>query len=141
MIPNMSPIILILGIMGWLKLPLDVFSMLVGSIGIELAVDDTIHFMQNFRRYFQATGATRTAIRSTLQTAGRAMIFTSVILCSGFFLFMFSSMNNLANFRLLTGLVIFMALLVDFLIAPALMVMITCSKEKNRHVCHTICAN
>lgn len=130
MIPNMLPIILCLGIMGWLKLPLDVFSMLVGSIGIGLAVDDTIHFMQNFRRYFQATRVTRTAIRSTLQTTGRAMLFTSMVLCSGFFLFMFSSMNNLVNFGLLTGLVIFMALLADFLVAPALMVMITRSKEK-----------
>ncbi|MCP3898258.1 MAG: Fis family transcriptional regulator, partial [Desulfobacteraceae bacterium] len=51
MIPNIYPIIIMLGIMGWFDFPMDLFTMLVGSIAIGLAVDDTIHFMHNFRRY------------------------------------------------------------------------------------------
>lgn len=121
MIPNLAPIIVMLGIMGWAGIPMDLFCMLVGSIAIGLAVDDTIHFMHNFRRYYDETGCPETAVRNTLDTTGRAMLVTTCVLSIGFFTFMFASMNNLFNFGLLTGLTIAMALLADYFIAPALM--------------------
>lgn len=120
MVPNLAPIALTLGIMGWSGLPMDMFTMLVGSIAIGLAVDDTIHFMHNFRRYFAETGDVGRAVHLTLQGTGRAMLVTSCVLSLGFFIFMFSSMNNLFRFGLLTGLTIVFALLADYLIAPAL---------------------
>ncbi|MCI5143613.1 MAG: hypothetical protein D3909_18190 [Candidatus Electrothrix sp. ATG1] len=98
MIPNLFPIFLTLGIMGWFRVPMDLFTMLVGSISIGLAVDDTIHFMHNFRRYFEQTGDAKQAVMETLHTAGRAMLITSCVLSIGFFIFMFASMNNLFNF-------------------------------------------
>ena len=49
MIPNFLPILMGLGVMGALDLPLDMASMLVGSIALGLAVDDTVHFLNNFR--------------------------------------------------------------------------------------------
>ena len=51
MIPNFLPIVLGLGVMHWVELPLDLMSILVGSIALGLAVDDTIHFFHNFQRY------------------------------------------------------------------------------------------
>jgi hypothetical protein len=121
MIPNLLPIALTLGVMGWLDFPLDTFTLLIGSIALGLAVDDTIHFMYSYRRYFGETGDSRESIRRTLSTAGRAMLFTTLVLSTGFFIFMLSSMNNLFNFGLLTGFAIIVALLADFLLAPALM--------------------
>lgn len=121
MIPNLTPIILTLGIMGWLDLPLDLFTMLIGSIAIGLAVDDTIHFMHNYRRYHHDTGNVLEAVRSTLLTTGRAMLVTTVVLSIGFFIFTFSTLSNLFNFGILTGATIFFALLADFFLAPALM--------------------
>ena len=121
MIPNLTPIILTIGLMGWLDLPMDLFTILIGSIAIGLAVDDTIHFMHNFRRYHLATGDVAQAVRQTLTTAGRAMLVTTAVLSIGFFLYMFSSLSNLFNFGLLTGFTILMALLADFFLAPALM--------------------
>jgi predicted RND superfamily exporter protein len=56
MVPNLTPILVALGLMGWFGHPVDVFTMLVGSIAMGLAVDDTIHFMHNFRRYFARSG-------------------------------------------------------------------------------------
>ena len=50
MIPNLAPILLMLGVIGATNIPMDLFTMMVGSIAIGLAVDDTIHFMHNFRR-------------------------------------------------------------------------------------------
>jgi predicted RND superfamily exporter protein len=120
MIPNIAPILMTLGVMGWIGMPLDMFTMLIGSIAIGLAVDDTIHFMHNFRRFFAASGDVRDAVGRTLHTTGRAMVVTSVVLCLGFLIFTFASMNNLIRFGWLTGLAIALALLADFVMAPAL---------------------
>jgi predicted RND superfamily exporter protein len=124
MIPNLLPIIITLGMMGWCGLSLDAFTLLIGSIAIGLVVDDTIHFMHNFTKYYEQSGDPRDAVHQTLQTTGRAVLFTSLILSSGFFIFMFASMSNLFNFGFLTGFTILTALLAEFTLTPALMVLI-----------------
>jgi len=121
MLPNLTPIILTLGLMGWLGLPLDLFTMLIGSIAIGLAVDDTIHFMHNYRRYHHETGDVKLAVRKTLLSSGRAMMVTTVVLAIGFFLYMGANLSNLVNFGLLTGFTVITALLADLFMAPALM--------------------
>lgn len=132
MIPNLTPIIIILGIMGWLSIPMNLFTMLVGNIAIGLAVDDTIHFMHNFRRYFEKSKDAKAAVMETLNTTGRAMLVTSCVLSVGFFIFMFATMNNLFHFGLLTGLTIILALLADYFIAPALMVVVNQERYHER---------
>ncbi len=124
MIPNLFPIILMLGIMGWYSIPMDLFCMMVGSIAIGLAVDDTIHFMHNFRRYYEEGGDPEKAVYKTLHTTGRAMLVTTCVLSIGFFTFMFSEMNNLYNFGFLTGFTLVMALISDYFVAPALMILL-----------------
>ena len=124
MVPNLTPIIIMLGVMGWFDIPMSLFTMLVGNIAIGLAVDDTIHFMHNFRRYFEESKDAKLAVMETLHTAGRAMLVTSCVLSIGFFIFMFATMNNLIHFGFLTGFTIIMALLSDYFIAPALMVVV-----------------
>lgn len=122
MIPNLLPVIAVLALMWLLQLPLDMYTMLIGAIVIGLAVDDTVHFMHNFKRYFDQHGDTALAIEQTLHGAGRAMLVTTIVLCAGFFAYFFSAMSNLMAFGLLTSFAIVVALLADFLVAPALMV-------------------
>ncbi|MEN8167168.1 MAG: MMPL family transporter [Pseudomonadota bacterium] len=121
MIPNLTPIILTLGLLGWLGIPIDLFTMLIGSIAIGLAVDDTIHFMHNYRRYHHEFGTVKPAVRETLLSTGRAMFFTTIVLSFGFFLYMFAELSSLFRFGMLTGFAILMALLADFFLAPALL--------------------
>jgi len=121
MLPNLGPVIAVMGIMGWASIPLDMFTMLIASIAIGLAVDDTVHFMYHFRRYFDRSGDVKDAVHRTFHTSGRAMLTTSIVLSLGFFIFMFASMNNLFYFGLLTGLAIVFALAADLLLSPALM--------------------
>lgn len=121
MVPNISPILVVMGIMGWFSIPLDMFTMMVASIAIGLAVDDTIHFVYNFKRYHQETGDVHQAVAHTLHTAGRAMLTTSIVLSIGFFLFMLASMHNVFYFGMLVGMSIVIALLADFFLAPSLM--------------------
>ncbi len=129
MIPNLAPILLMLGVIGATAVPMDLFTMMVGSIAIGLAVDDTIHFMHNFRRYYEQSGDPNQAVFKTLHTTGRAMLVTTVVLSLGFFIFVFASMNNLFYFGLLTSFTIVMALVADYLLAPALMVLVNKPKR------------
>jgi len=124
MIPNLTPIILGLLMMYVLDIPLDVFTLLIGSIAIGLAVDDTIHFMHNFRRYYLQSGDAAKAIEQTFFTTGKAMLITTIVLSLGFYSYLFGEMVAVQNFGLLTGSVIVMALLSDLLLAPALMIVV-----------------
>jgi len=130
MIPNIAPILVMTTVMVIFDMPLDMFTMLIGAIAIGLAVDDTVHFMHNFRRYEQQYNDVNKAVRLTLLTTGRAMIVTTIVLSFGFFVFMGASMSNIFNFGLLTGIAIIVAVLADFFLVPALMkVMIKDSKD------------
>jgi predicted RND superfamily exporter protein len=124
MVPNLAPIIVGLLLMYIAKIPLDMFTLLIGSIAIGLVVDDTIHFMHNFRRYYLESNSASQAIEQTFFTTGKAMLITTIVLSLGFFAYLAANMISVQNFGLLTGSVIIFALLADLLLAPALMVMV-----------------
>ncbi|WP_420429151.1 efflux RND transporter permease subunit [Algiphilus sp.] len=130
MIPNLAPVILTMALMPLLGIPLDAFTLLVGSIALGLAVDDTIHFMHNFHRYYAQTRDARTAVRETLRTTGKALMITSMVLSLAFFVNLMGTMDNLKHFGLLTGVCIIVAFLADVLLAPALMTLLTQWKER-----------
>ncbi len=134
MIPNLLPIFMTLGFIGWFGIRFDMFTMLIGSISVGIVVDDTIHFMHNFRRYFLESKDVRHSVRRTLNTTGWAMLVTSIVLSLGFFIYIFSALDNLVSFGLLTGVTIIMALLADFLVAPALMALAYQQKKKHKEV-------
>ncbi len=138
MVPNLTPILITLGLMGWTGIPLDGFTLLIGSIALGLAVDDTIHFFHNFRRYYGQTRSTKESVRMTLATTGRAMLITTLVLVTGFWLFMFASLNNVFFFGLLTGTTLIFALLGDFLLAPAMLELIT-RTERGLRICERWC--
>ena len=129
MLPNLLPISMALGLMQVTGAPLDMFSMLIGSIAIGLSVDDTVHFMHGFRRVYEQTGDAERAVDETLHTSGRAMLTTSIVLCSGFLIYLFSVMNNLQDFGTYTALCIGVALLADFWMAPALVLIMNRNKK------------
>ena len=125
MIPNLAPVIVTLGWMGWMGIAIDGSNLMVGAIVIGLAVDDTIHFMHNFRRYYEQTGDARQAIRSTLSTTGRALLLTTLVLSAGFYSSAAAYMENMRTFGLLAGSAILLALVSNVLLASALMVLAT----------------
>jgi predicted RND superfamily exporter protein len=125
MVPNLAPIILILGLMGWAGIALDSFTMLIGSIAIGLAVDDTIHFMHVFRKYYEELRDTPSAVRETLRTTGHALLVTSIVLSLSFFIYAFASLANVVKFGLLTGVTIIFAFVADISLSPTLMALST----------------
>ena len=73
MAPNLMPIVMVMGVMGWAGAPLDVFTVLIGGIALGLVVDDTIHILHGFRRNFEETGSIEQATAETMRTTGRAL--------------------------------------------------------------------
>lgn len=132
MIPNLSPILITMGLMFLLDIPLDMFTILVASIAIGIAVDDTVHFMYHCKHNYQRCGDMPMSIFGALDTSGRAMLTTSTILTIGFAMLMWSDLNNLFNFGMLIGTTVFLALIADFLFAPALMMLFGRSNERRR---------
>jgi len=125
MISNLLPIFMTMGIMGFFSIKIDMSTIMIGSIAIGIVVDDTLHFMYNFQKYYQDSGDTAFAIRNTMLGTGRAILLTSLILSSGFFILMTASMSLLIVFGFFTGLTVIFALLADFFVNPALMVLVT----------------
>jgi len=132
MIPNLLPIVAIMGVMGMARIPLDMTTLMIGSIALGLVVDDTVHFMYNFRRYYEKRRDAYHAIRETLLGAGRALLITSLVLSFGFFADMFATLTHIKRFGFFTGMTILVALLADFVVAPALMVVLTRQRPEDR---------
>ena len=86
-----------------------------------MAVDDTIHFFHNFRNYYEKTGDVETAVVETLRSAGRALITTTLILVSCFWLRLFSSLKVISDFGMIVGFSLLVAFLADVILAPALL--------------------
>lgn len=121
MIPNLFPIVITLGVMGLLDIPLNTYNLIGGSIAIGLAVDDTIHFFHNFRKYYLRSGDISFAVSETLGSAGRALLATTLILVASFWMRLFSDLKVIADFGLVLGIALLVAFLADVLLAPALL--------------------
>ncbi len=100
-------------------------TMLPGAIALGLAVDDTIHFFHGFRRYYAESRDVAEATRRTMLTSGRALLFTTLVLVTGFMLYNFASLVSMINFGRLVGITLIVALLADVLLAPAMLELIT----------------
>ncbi|MEM7410002.1 MAG: MMPL family transporter [Myxococcota bacterium] len=130
MIPNLIPVYLVLALMGYWGVPIDAGTLLIGGVIIGLAVDDTIHFMHRFGRYYDETGDASYAVHETLLTTGTALLFTSIVLAMGFSVFLLSYMQNTMWFGGLSLFGTVAAFGADILLAPALMVLVTRAEGK-----------
>jgi len=121
MLPNIFPILLTLGLMGWAGIWLDYVRTLIACIAIGLAVDDTIHFMARYRLEFGRLGKYEAALYATMAEVGRAITITTCVLVIGFSVLMTSQLNDSFYFGLLSCICIFIALMADYFICPSLL--------------------
>lgn len=119
--PNMIPVLLTIGMMGWFDIPMDILTSMIGCIVIGIAVDDTIHFMHHYRNYIQMTNDAEKAVHLTLKMAGRAIVFTSVVLVGCFMVHTTDTFVTSRNFGILLSFALATALFCNLIIVPALM--------------------
>ena len=119
-LPNLFPIIINFGIMGWLGIELSMVTSLIASIAIGLAVDDTIHYLVRYNREFKKDLDEKRAIRDTLHQVGKPIIFTTITLCAAFSILLFSSFKPTAIFGLMMMITSLSALIGDLILLPSL---------------------
>ena len=119
-VPNVFPIIINFGIMGWFGIELSMATSLIASIAIGLAVDDTIHYLVRYNREFKTDLDEKRAIRDTLTHVGRPITFTTVTICVGFSVLLFSSFKPTAIFGVMMVITSLSALVGDLIVLPSL---------------------
>ena len=120
-LPNILPVILVVGLMGWIGINIDIGVAIAGAIIIGVAVDDTIHFLV---KYFDAKKRglnMEETFDEVLRYAGKAILFTTIILTVAFSLFAFSDFSPNQNFGIVTAFALLIAFVVDLLLLPALL--------------------
>jgi predicted RND superfamily exporter protein len=133
MAPNLLPVIFTLAAMGLLGIPLDASSMVIGSIVIGLAVDDTIHLMRRFQLEYQSTRDVVGAVREIMCTTGSALFVTTLVLTTGFGVMgSLGSLKNTVYFGYLSALGIALAFVTNMLLTPALLSLATRLEKRNR---------
>jgi predicted RND superfamily exporter protein len=121
-IPNLVSAILVLGLMGWLGIPLDLMTITIAAITVGIGVDDTIHYVHRFSTEFAIDHDYWATIRRCHRNIGRAIYYTSVTIMLGFSILAFSQFVPTIYFGLLTSLAMLTALLADMLLLPTLIV-------------------
>ena len=120
-IPNAIAAALVLGIMGWLDIPLDIMTITIAAVSVGIGVDNTIHYMHRFRREFPRLGNYRRTMYFCHDSIGRAMYFTSMTIVAGFSILVLSNFIPTGIFGLLTSLAMLVALTGSLTLLPQLL--------------------
>lgn len=122
LVPNLLPLIVTAGVMGFVGIPLKPSTAIIFSIVFGISVDDSIHFLAKYRQDLRtARFFVPLAISRSLRETGTSMIYTSVILFFGFIIFTVSSFGGTQNLGLLTSLTLLVAMLTNLTVLPALL--------------------
>jgi len=119
-IPNIVAVGLVLGLMGWIGIPLDIMTITIAAINIGIGVDDSIHYIHRFRVEFALDQNYWAAIHRCHNSIARAMYFTSVTVVLGFSILSLSNFIPTIYFGLLSGLAMMAALIANLMLLPVL---------------------
>lgn len=120
LIPNVTPAVVVGGLMGWMGYPLDMMTATIMPMILGLAVDDTIHFFNHGHLEFDRVGNYREAILRSFRTIGTPIVLTSVVICANFAIYTTSNCISFIHMGLLSTAGIVSALLADLCITPIL---------------------
>ncbi len=124
MFPNVLAVAVVLGVMGWLNIPLDMMTITIGAICVGIAVDDTIHYIYRFKKEFRKDHNYLNTMHRCHGTIGHAMYYTSVTIIIGFSILALSNFMPSVYFGLLTGLAMLIALLADLTLLPVALILV-----------------
>ena len=123
LIPNIGPAAVGFGIWALISGEINLGLSVVVSMTLGIIVDDTVHFLSKYQRARNDGRNTEQAIRYAFSSVGRAMTITTLVLCTGFSLLTFSAFRLNADMGMATAIIIFVALVVDFLFLPSFLLL------------------
>lgn len=122
LLPNILPLVMTAGLMGFLGIPIKPSTILVFSIAFGISVDDTIHFLAKYRQELKANDwKIKRSVYSTLKEAGISMFYTSVVLFFGFSVFTLSDFGGTVALGGLVATTLLFAMLSNLILLPALL--------------------
>ncbi|MFI5152110.1 MAG: RND family transporter [Chitinophagales bacterium] len=122
LIPNLIPLVITAGVMGWIGVPLKPSTVLVFSIALGIAIDITIRFLVNYKQELEIGHLSpKQTVINTIRTTGISIIYTSLVLIAGFIIFCFSQFGGTQSLGWLTSLTLVMATLTNLIFLPALL--------------------
>ena len=119
-IPNLLPVTVVLGTMGWFNVPLDMMTITIASITIGISVDDTIHYIHRFQSEFPQDRNYLATVYRCHRSIGRALYYTTVAITIGFSILVLSNFIPTIYFGLFTGFAMLVALFGDLVLLPQL---------------------
>jgi predicted RND superfamily exporter protein len=122
LLPNVLPLCVTAGLMGWLGIPLKPSTVLVFSIALGISVDDTIHFLAKYRQELKIhRWNIRKAVLLALMETGHSMVYTSVVLFFGFLMFALSEFDGTQSLGLLVSITLGVAMFSNLILLPSLL--------------------
>jgi predicted RND superfamily exporter protein len=118
MVPTMLPVLITLGMMGWVNIALNGATVMIASVAIGIVVDSAIHFLHRYRREYTVAHDFQTAISRTLLTVGQPISYAVLILSCAFAVLAFGNFNPTNYFGLLTAFTMFTSLFITLLLLP-----------------------
>ena len=118
-LPNLVPIFSVFAVMVILNIPFDTATVMIASVAIGIAADDTVHFLSHFRQEKKLGNNTEAAVRGTFLKAGRAITFTSVVASAGFVILLLAEFKPIQYFGMLGSVTMITAWIGDVFILPA----------------------
>src|SRR5881409_1085743 len=120
-LPNVVPIVIFFGVMGWLGILLNLVTSLIAAIALGIAVDSTIHYMARLNLELRGETDQTAALVRTLRTVGVPIVYTTIALFLGFLTFALSSFVPVQNFGILAGVTMATSLGANLVLLPALL--------------------
>jgi predicted RND superfamily exporter protein len=119
---SLSPVVFVLGMMGWTGVPLDVSTTMIASVSLGLIVDDTLHFLYRYRQPLRGRSeAVRMA--DLIASLGYTLTTTSLVIAGAFLILTISDFLPISRFGLLTAVTVMVALLAVLMLLPSIMLM------------------
>ncbi len=129
LVPNVIPLIVTAGIMGWVGVRLKPSTVIVFSIALGIAIDITIRFLVNYKQERPGSGGAEQAVVDTINKTGISIIYTSMVLIAGFVIFCFSDFGGILALGWLTSVTLVIATLTNLIFLPVLLLTLTRSRR------------
>lgn len=124
LIPNLVPLVITAGVMGWADVPLKPSTVLVFSVALGIAVDITIRFLVNYKQVLpENNNEVALAVSQTIRQTGLSIIYTSLVLTAGFVIFCASSFGGTFALGWLTSLTLIVATITNLVLLPTLLLL------------------
>ena len=132
LIPNVIPLVITAGIMGWTGVALKPSTVLIFSVALGIAIDITIRFLVNYKQEQESGDADpKSVVIGTIHSTGISIIYTSLVLIAGFVIFCFSGFGGTQSLGWLTSLTLVVATVTNLVLLPALLIGLN-PKKKNQ---------